>query len=105
MHLLLIVRDWYAYGFSVDLIARKRASLRKKGITPTAEEVCDAVIDSSFRPNQGVTDISESLHAVSLGYAAEVFFLYAVVVATLLAAAYFWIRVCRCMASSGKKDD
>jgi len=79
MNVFLIVRDWYYYGFNVDLFARKRSSMIRQGEDPSAEQVCSAVLDGSSRGNEAVTELAKELKVIRIGYPGETLLIYVAV--------------------------
>lgn len=76
MHVGCIVRDWYYYGFFPDVIQRKRASMLQKGLSPADVEVCNAILDSSFRASEAVTSVGKELKAVGMSFVVETVCIY-----------------------------
>lgn len=80
MHIFLTVRDWYVYGIDNNMYAtlakRKRSKMVSAGADPTAEEVCDAIIASSFKANEAVTSHMKKAAASDNGYVAETLAIY-----------------------------
>lgn len=99
-HMFLVVRDWFYYGFNVDLFQRKRSAMEKKGAKPTAEEVCDAVIEGSFRANEGVTAFAKELSVASIGYHLETLAIYM----SIGVAVALWVGLCTFVRSKTKSE-
>eukprot|EP00441_Pelagodinium_beii_P008074 CAMPEP_0197698562 /NCGR_PEP_ID=MMETSP1338-20131121/119503_1 /TAXON_ID=43686 ORGANISM="Pelagodinium beii, Strain RCC1491" /NCGR_SAMPLE_ID=MMETSP1338 /ASSEMBLY_ACC=CAM_ASM_000754 /LENGTH=56 /DNA_ID=CAMNT_0043281973 /DNA_START=149 /DNA_END=316 /DNA_ORIENTATION=- len=54
------------------MVERKRSKMLKEGLNPSEEEVCQAVLDSSFRANAGVTATATTMGEVGVTYHMEV---------------------------------
>eukprot|EP00931_Biecheleriopsis_adriatica_P011792 TRINITY_DN112878_c0_g1_i1.p1 TRINITY_DN112878_c0_g1~~TRINITY_DN112878_c0_g1_i1.p1 ORF type:complete len:437 (+),score=111.09 TRINITY_DN112878_c0_g1_i1:63-1313(+) len=106
MHAFLDFRDCLKYGFFVnfslqDMLDRKKAKMVRAGKTPTGEEVCSAVLASSFTANAGVTQLAKDLGEAGISYELETAALYGALVVTVLALALVG-NCCRSMISKKK---
>jgi len=110
MHAALIVRDWFVYGFFNEfglksLMDRKRSKMQKEGLSPSQEEVCEAVLTSSFRSNPDWTELAKTAGEAGITYQSEIVSIYGgMVVITIVASALLAIlwRCATCCASKIK---
>lgn len=76
LHVACFLRDWAYYGLFPDTMQRKRTSMVQKGLNPTYADICNAVIDSSFRTNEEVNAVGKDLKIAGMSYFAETASIY-----------------------------
>mmetsp|Transcript_48495 Transcript_48495/g.140483 ORF Transcript_48495/g.140483 Transcript_48495/m.140483 type:complete len:322 (-) Transcript_48495:132-1097(-) len=105
-HSLLIARDWWVYGsdavFTPEaMMASRRAKMEAKGLKPTDDEVCRAVVDSSTRTNKDYDEAAKALEAQQQSYVTETFLLYLWPSLPVVTTAYLLQLAAACLRKDG----